>query len=75
MPFPCDMILCVSFKLLTLLHSFSFARAQLKCLVAAIVGRYEIRITRNKSKYYPAGIYTTKAANGMWLQFDEVEGW
>jgi hypothetical protein len=47
----------------------------LKCLVAAIVGRYEIRITRNKSKYYPAGIYTTKAANGMWLQFDEVEGW
>jgi len=70
-----------NYSIMTFLHGprscigQGFARSELKCLVAAVVGRYDIKITRDRSKYFPAGIVTTKAANGMWLQFDEVEGW
>jgi len=52
-----------------------FARSELKCLVAALVGRYDIKLTRERDSYYPAGLVTTKAANGMWLKFGEVPGW
>ena len=53
----------------------AFARSELKCLLAAVVGRYEFGLTREQSTYYPAGIVTTKPANGMWLKLKEVPGW
>ncbi|RMZ82315.1 hypothetical protein DV738_g1727, partial [Chaetothyriales sp. CBS 135597] len=52
-----------------------FARSELKCLLAAMVGRYDIKITRPLDTYYPDGIVTTKPANGMWLKLTEVPGW
>ena len=51
-----------------------FARAELKCLLAVLVGRYEFSITRDLDQYYPAGIVTTKPAKGMWLKIKEVKG-
>ncbi|RMD43348.1 hypothetical protein DV735_g1731, partial [Chaetothyriales sp. CBS 134920] len=52
-----------------------FARSELKCLLAAMVGRYDIKLTRPLDTYYPDGIVTTKPANGMWLKLAEVPGW
>ncbi|KAI7315510.1 cytochrome P450 [Hortaea werneckii] len=70
-----------NYSIMTFLHGprscigQGFARSELKCLVAALVGRYDIKLTRERDSYYPAGLVTTKAANGMWLKFGEVPGW
>ncbi|RMZ91186.1 hypothetical protein DV736_g1558, partial [Chaetothyriales sp. CBS 134916] len=52
-----------------------FARSELKCLLAAVAGRYQIKISRDLDTYYPDGTVTTKPANGMWLKLTEVPGW
>lgn len=54
---------------------YSFARSELKCLLAAVVGRYEFSLTRDDESYFPAGLVTTKPANGMWIKLKEVPGW
>ena len=52
-----------------------FARAELKHLLAALIGRYEFTLSRDSSTYYPAGIVTSKPANGMWVTMKRVDGW
>lgn len=52
-----------------------FARSELKCLLAALVGRYHFSLSRDKKTYVPAGLVTTKPMNGMWAKIDEVPGW
>ena len=70
-----------NYSIMTFLHGprscigQNFAISELKCLLAAFVGRYEFELTRDLSTYYPAGIVTTKPANGMWLRLREVPGW
>ena len=53
----------------------SFARSELKHLLAALVGRFEFTLSRDPSTYYPAGIVTTKPANGMWVKVKKIDGW
>ena len=50
----------------------AFARSELKCLLAAVVGRYEFELTRDMRTYFPAGICDDKA--GEW-DVAEVEGY
>ncbi|RMZ75108.1 hypothetical protein DV737_g5438, partial [Chaetothyriales sp. CBS 132003] len=70
-----------NYSIMTFLHGprscigQGFARSELKCLLAAMVGRYQINLTRDLDTYYPDGIVTTKPANGMWLRLTEVPGW
>ena len=52
-----------------------FARAELKHLLAALVGRYEFSLSRDEGTYYPGGIVTSKPAKGMWVRIKRVEGW
>lgn len=52
-----------------------FARAELKHLIVALIGRYEFTLSRDASTYYPAGIVTSKPAKGMWVKMKRVEGW
>ncbi|WPH03486.1 cytochrome P450 [Acrodontium crateriforme] len=49
-----------------------FSRSELKCLLAALVWKYNMQLTRDKDSYYPAGVITTKPANGMWIKFTEI---
>ena len=55
--------------------NFRFARAELKHLLSALIGRYEFTLSRDAKTYYPAGIVTSKPANGMWVKLRKVEGW
>lgn len=70
-----------NYSIMTFLHGprscigQGFARAELKCLLAALVGRYTFEVTRERKTYYPDGVVTSKPANGMWLKVKEVEGW
>lgn len=52
-----------------------FAQSELKCLLAAFVGRYEFKLAREGGDYFPAGLVTTKPSGGMWLKMKTVEGW
>lgn len=52
-----------------------FAKAELKCLAAALVGRFEVEMADPGLEVYPAGVITTKPANGMRLRFKVIEGW
>jgi len=70
-----------NYSIMTFLHGprscigQGFARAELKCLLAALVGRYTFELTREGKTYYPAGMVTSKPANGMWMKVEEIEGW
>ncbi|KAL9060316.1 MAG: hypothetical protein Q9162_000720 [Coniocarpon cinnabarinum] len=70
-----------NYALLTFLHGprscigQGFARSELKCLLAAVVGRYEFELTKKRKTYFPAGLVTSKPDGGMWLRMKEVEGW
>ncbi|KAB8337073.1 hypothetical protein FH972_021377 [Carpinus fangiana] len=52
-----------------------FAKSELKCLLAAIVGRYEFELSKEGDTYFPAGLVTTKPQGGMWLRMKRIEGW
>lgn len=52
-----------------------FARAELRCLVAALVGRFDLQLADPNKKAVPAGVITTKPADGMHLKMKTVEGW
>lgn len=52
-----------------------FAKSELKCLLAAIVGRYEFELSKDAENYFPAGLVTTKPVGGMWLRMKRIEGW
>ena len=70
-----------NYAIMTFLHGprscigQGFARSELKCLLGALVGRYSFELTREKKDYYPAGLVTSKPANGMWVRLRQVEGW
>ena len=70
-----------NYSQLTFLHGArscigqGFAKAELKCLAAALVGRFEIEMADPNLVVYPAGVITTKPVNGMRLRFKAVEGW
>ena len=69
-----------NYSLLTFLHGprscigQGFARSELKCLLAAVVGRYEFDQARGAETYVPAGLVTTKPQSGMWLKMRAVGG-
>lgn len=52
-----------------------FAKSELKCLVAALVGRFELQLADPDEEVVPAGVITTKPANGVHLKIKVVEGW
>ncbi|KAI9369159.1 cytochrome P450 [Aspergillus egyptiacus] len=52
-----------------------FARAELRCAVAGVVGRFEFAMQDPKQEIHIAGAVTTKPVEGMHLQMRAVEGW
>lgn len=70
-----------NYALMTFLHGprscigQGFARAELKCLLATVTGRYEFGLSKDEKEYFPAGLITTKPQGGMWLKMKAVPGW
>ncbi|KAL3471227.1 cytochrome P450 [Aspergillus californicus] len=52
-----------------------FARAELRCAVAGVVGRFEFAMQDAKQEIHIAGAVTTKPVEGMHLVLRGVEGW
>jgi len=54
-----------------------FAQSELKCLVAALIGKFSFELARPDAndQYTPAGVVTTKALKGMYVRVKEVPGW
>jgi len=52
-----------------------FAKAEFKCLLAGVVGRFELRMADPEERVWPAGVITTKPVHGMHLKMRAVEGW
>jgi cytochrome P450 len=52
-----------------------FARAELKCLIALWVARFEFEMADKTEVPLPAGAVTSKPGNGMRLRIRPVEGW
>ena len=52
-----------------------FAQGELKCLVAALIGRYQLELDMPEHRVFPAGVITTKPKNGMYLKLTTIDGW
>lgn len=52
-----------------------FAKAELRCAVAGIVGRFAIEMVDPNQEIIVAGTVTTKPVGGMKLKLRPVEGW
>ncbi|KAJ5742048.1 hypothetical protein N7533_011457 [Penicillium manginii] len=52
-----------------------FARAELRCAVAGVVGRFAFQMQDPKQEIHVAGAVTTKPVEGMNLAMRRVEGW
>ncbi|KAK2807026.1 hypothetical protein FQN50_005600 [Emmonsiellopsis sp. PD_5] len=52
-----------------------FARAELRCAVAGVVGRFSFEMQDPKAKIHIAGAVTTKPVEGMHLKMERVGGW
>ncbi|PGH16523.1 hypothetical protein AJ79_01628 [Helicocarpus griseus UAMH5409] len=52
-----------------------FARAELRCAVAGVVGRFRFEMQDPKQEIHIAGAVTTKPVEGMHLKMERVEGW
>ena len=52
-----------------------FARAELRCALAGVVGRFRFEMQDPKQKITIAGAVTTKPREGMHLRMRRVEGW
>ncbi|KAJ5684864.1 uncharacterized protein N7477_001209 [Penicillium maclennaniae] len=52
-----------------------FARAELRCAVAGVVGRFALEMQDPKQEIHIAGAVTTKPVEGMHLRMRRVEGW
>jgi cytochrome P450 len=52
-----------------------FAKAEFKCLLAAVTGSFEMRMADPDEKVWPAGVITTKPVHGMHLKMKKIEGW
>ena len=53
----------------------AFARSEMKCLVATFFGRFRVELAMPEKDVWPAGVITTKAANGMHIRLEPVDGW
>lgn len=52
-----------------------FARAELRCAVAGVVGRFAFEMQDPKQEIHIAGAVTTKPVEGMHLRMRRVDGW
>jgi cytochrome P450 len=52
-----------------------FAKAEFKCLLAALVGGMRWEMADPDEKVYPAGVVTTKPVNGMRVRMERLNGW
>ncbi|PGH31459.1 hypothetical protein GX50_05754 [[Emmonsia] crescens] len=52
-----------------------FAKAELRCAVAGVVGRFRFEMQDPKQRIHIAGAVTTKAVEGIHLKMERVEGW
>ena len=52
-----------------------FARAEIKCLAACVLGRFEVEIAQGREEVWPAGVVTIKPGEGLWVKLRRVEGW
>ncbi|KAJ5260532.1 hypothetical protein N7478_012137 [Penicillium angulare] len=52
-----------------------FARAELRCAIAGVVGRFAFEMQDPKQEIHIAGAVTTKPVEGMNLKMSRVEGW
>jgi cytochrome P450 len=52
-----------------------FAKAELRCLVAAFVGAFEMELGMPPENIIPAGVVTTKPRDGMSLRLKVLDGW
>jgi cytochrome P450 len=70
-----------NFSQITFLHGQrscigkDFARAELRCAVAGVVGRFKFEMQDPKQEIHVAGAVTTKAVEGMHLNLKRVPGW
>jgi cytochrome P450 len=70
-----------NYALLTFLHGprscigGSFAKAELRCLVAAFVAAFQIEYARPEIPAVPAGVITTKPRDGMELRLTPLAPW
>ncbi|KAE8149103.1 cytochrome P450 [Aspergillus avenaceus] len=52
-----------------------FARAELRCAIAGVVGRFRFEMQDPKQKIHIAGAVTTKPVEGMHLKMERVDDW
>jgi cytochrome P450 len=70
-----------NYDILTFLHGprscigQGFAKAELRCLTAAIVGSFEMTLARPEEKVVPHGVVTTKPKDGMHLRLKPLGAW
>ena len=70
-----------NYAFLTFLHGprscigSRFAMAEMACLIAAFVGRYEFEMRDPNEKIEIKGGVTARPKNGLWLKLKAVEGW
>ncbi|GIZ38370.1 hypothetical protein CKM354_000178800 [Cercospora kikuchii] len=70
-----------NYNILTFLHGprscigQGFAKAELRCLVAALVGSFEMTLDRPDEVVIPHGVVTTKPKDGMHLRLNPVGPW
>lgn len=70
-----------NYAILTFLHGprscigQGFAKAELRCLVAAFTGSFEMVMADPTEEVVPHGVVTTKPKNGMHLKLKYLGGW
>lgn len=70
-----------NFASLTFLHGpracigQDFAKAEMRCAVAGLVGGFEIKLRENQKEPRISGVITAKAEGGMRLLFRKAAGW
>lgn len=52
-----------------------FAHAELRSLVAGMVGAFEWEMADPSAPVVSAGVVTTKPRDGMWLKMRALDGW
>lgn len=52
-----------------------FAKSEFKCMLAAVAGRFELKMADPNEKVWPAGVITTKPVHGMHVKMKRIEGW
>lgn len=67
-----------NYEFLTFLHGprscigQGFARAEMRCLIAAMIGTFAWELAMDEAKVLPRGVITIKPANGMYLKLSPI---